>query len=94
VALAVSPEDASVEVDGAPAEVRGGAVEIAGALGSEHRVRVSKGKDAVTAEVFLTEKGAVPSRLELVPPGMPVAPPKREKKSLPGRSPVNSPDGI
>jgi serine/threonine-protein kinase len=79
----VSPDDASVEVDGAPAGVRGGAFEIAGALGSVHRVRVSKGDREAAADVFVTEKGAVPPRVDLARPAPGKGrPPKREHSDI------------
>ncbi|WP_437303085.1 protein kinase domain-containing protein [Sorangium sp. So ce388] len=60
VVLAVAPRDAAVEVDGAPVEVREGLVEIAGVLGSNHRVRlVSAGVERV-GNVVVTENGAFP----------------------------------
>jgi serine/threonine-protein kinase len=68
VTVRVSPEDASVEVDGAPADVRGGAFDLSGALGSGHRVRVARGSRELWTDVFVTEKGAVPPRVELPPP--------------------------
>ncbi len=71
VALRIVPEDATVDVDGTRAEVRGGAVEIAGALGSVHRVRVAKGRDELPADVVVTEQGALPARVELPQPRAP-----------------------
>jgi serine/threonine-protein kinase len=65
VTLRVTPADATVEVDGAPVQVRGGAVEIAGALGSSHRVRIARGRIERFTDVFVTEKGAIPPRVEL-----------------------------
>jgi serine/threonine-protein kinase len=81
--VAVSPADATVEVDGARAEVQGGAFTISGALGSGHHVRVSHGGLDLTTDVFVTEKGAVPPRVELARP----APAK-------GRTPGHEHSGI
>jgi eukaryotic-like serine/threonine-protein kinase len=65
VTLAVAPSDVSVEVDGAPARVEGGAVDIGGALGSVHRVRLFKGKSELSGEVIVTTAGASPAKMEL-----------------------------
>jgi serine/threonine-protein kinase len=65
VTLLVFPLDTSVEVDGTRADVVDGGVDIAGELGSGHPVRLFQGEAELRAEVFITEKGAVPSRLEL-----------------------------
>ncbi|WP_437923923.1 protein kinase [Sorangium sp. So ce291] len=65
VVLAVAPRDAAVEVDGAPVEVREGLVEIAGMLGSNHRVRlVSAGVERV-GNVVVTENGAFPPTMAI-----------------------------
>ncbi|WP_438003901.1 protein kinase [Sorangium sp. So ce321] len=65
VVLAVAPRDAAVEVDGAPVEVREGLVEIAGVLGSNHRVRlVSAGVERV-GNVVVTENGAFPPTMTI-----------------------------
>ncbi|WP_437499509.1 serine/threonine protein kinase [Sorangium sp. So ce1099] len=65
VVLAVTPKDAAVEVDGAPVEVREGLVEIAGVLGSNHRVRlVSAGVERV-GNVVVTESGAFPPTMAI-----------------------------
>jgi serine/threonine-protein kinase len=61
----VFPEDAAVEVDGAPTEIQGGAVEIEGILGSLHQVRVRKGDIEAMAGVTVTERGASPPKVEL-----------------------------
>jgi serine/threonine-protein kinase len=63
--LAIFPSDASVEVDGVVAPVQQGAVEISGALGSIHRVRLIKAGRERTADVRVTEAGAMPPKLEL-----------------------------
>jgi len=63
--LAVFPADASVEVDGKPANVAGGEVTIEGALGSRHHVRIVKGKSEHTEEVIMTDTGASPDRMQL-----------------------------
>jgi serine/threonine-protein kinase len=85
VALRISPKDAAVEVDGAPAEVRGGTVEIPGALGSSHKVRVVKGRSEQVTEVFVTDKGAIPPQVDLVV-GRPPAPPEAARAAGQPRS--------
>ncbi len=77
IELRITPADAEVEVDGAPGEARGGVVEIAGALGSVHRVRIWKGASDAIADVVVTEAGALPRELALVeaPPASSTEPP-------------------
>ena len=65
VRVVVIPADAEVEIDGARAEVHDGLVEVAGALGSRHRVRVAKRSDEAVAEVTVTEMGAQPLKVEI-----------------------------
>lgn len=65
VKLVVLPADASVEIEGSPAQMRDGTVEIEGALGSVHRVRIFKGKIENTHDVIVTEVGALPAKVEL-----------------------------
>ncbi|WP_437635124.1 serine/threonine-protein kinase [Sorangium sp. So ce854] len=65
VELAIVPADASVEVDGAPARLRDGKVELTGTLGSVRVVRVVKGGRAMTERVSITEAGSIPPMLEL-----------------------------
>lgn len=65
VHLAIDPPDAKVQVDGAPALVQNGSVEITGTQGTIHTVRVSKGNASVEAEVVIVGRRPVPSRVEL-----------------------------
>ncbi|WP_437934282.1 serine/threonine protein kinase [Sorangium sp. So ce341] len=78
--LLVAPADVSVEIDGRPAEVRGGQVALEGAPGSRHRVRLVRGKDELRAEVIMTDAGVSPASLQLEPekptPAAPAAPPR------------------
>lgn len=67
VQLVVLPKDATVEVDGRAAPMRNGVVEIVGPQGSQHQVRLKKGKDETTGTVQITEVGASPPKLELAP---------------------------
>jgi serine/threonine-protein kinase len=72
--LVVVPRDAMVEVDDAGAVVHDGVVDLEGAPGSVHRVRVSRGRQEASVDVTVTDAGAVPPRVEL---GVPRAvPPK------------------
>ena len=63
--LVVLPVDVVVEIDGKSAPIDGGTVELEGALGSRHRVRLSKGKQERTDEVIMTDTGIAPDKLEL-----------------------------
>jgi serine/threonine-protein kinase len=80
--LVVLPGDVVVEIDGQPAPVEGGTVELEGALGSRHRVRLIRGKQERTDEVIMTDTGVSPDKLELevtkprgpTPPSTPTAP--------------------
>ena len=63
--LVIFPGDASVEVDGKQATSHDGVVEIAGAIGSVHRVRVSKDGHEKTTDVVLGDSGAEPPKVEL-----------------------------
>ena len=65
----VVPTDAKVEVDGQPAKNDRGIVDIKGKLGSLVSVKISKGKQEYTTDVSLTEAGAVPPKVEFLPPG-------------------------
>ncbi len=65
VMLVVMPAGVFVDVDGAPAKIQDGTVEIEGPLGSVHHVRVHRGKAEVAADVIVTDSGAVPPKLEL-----------------------------
>ncbi|WP_437321692.1 protein kinase domain-containing protein [Sorangium sp. So ce385] len=96
VALAVAPSDAAVEVDGAPAEVRGGLVEISGVLGSKHRVRLVRAGAERVEEVAVTENGASPARLALDVPasratGAPPARPQPPRRPAPAKEPSAPP---
>jgi serine/threonine-protein kinase len=65
VTVAILPKDAQVEIDGEPALVRDGTIEISGPLGSVHRIAISKAKSTSITDVVVTEMGAVPPRVEL-----------------------------
>ncbi|APR88023.1 Serine/threonine protein kinase [Minicystis rosea] len=65
VRLVVLPEGASVMVDGARVQTKDGVVELRGALGSVHEVRVSAGDDEDTQRVVIAESGPVPAKVQL-----------------------------
>jgi serine/threonine-protein kinase len=61
----ILPTDATVEIDGEKAEAHDGVLDVVGALGSVHRVRLSKDKNQFEGDVSVTEAGAMPPKLEL-----------------------------
>jgi len=63
--VVIPAADTLVQVDGAPVENRNGIVEIVGALGSVHEVRVSRGAKTISKDVAVTEVGALPPVLQL-----------------------------
>ena len=63
--LVIFPLDAKVEVDGSPVTAQDGVVELTGALGSVHRVRLSRDGQEKSADVVLGEAGAEPPKVEL-----------------------------
>jgi hypothetical protein len=65
VRLAVEPAGVEVELDGHRAKVTDGTVEITGAVGDTHRVRLKLGEQETSGDVAIAESGAVPSRLAL-----------------------------
>ncbi|AUX41689.1 uncharacterized protein SOCE26_031110 [Sorangium cellulosum] len=73
VKLVVMPSGVSAEVDGAPARVQDGILDIVGGLGTVHTVRLFQGKDDVQGEVVITESGALPPKMELAPSRPPPA---------------------
>lgn len=76
VKLVILPKDAKVEVGGAPVEVSDGLVEITGALGTVHKVRVTAGGESKLTEVVIAESGPVPAKVEIdakAPPPAPTA---------------------
>jgi serine/threonine-protein kinase len=68
VRLSVEPADATVEIDGRAAPVKDGNVDIVGALGSVHRVRVMKGAQEAAANVAISALGAVPAHVQVSAP--------------------------
>jgi serine/threonine-protein kinase len=68
VRLAIEPRDATVEVDGRVTPVTDGGIELRGALGSAHHVRLVKGSQKAEGEVAITSLGAVPSSMAVEVP--------------------------
>ncbi|MEZ4307616.1 MAG: serine/threonine-protein kinase [Polyangiaceae bacterium] len=66
--LVIFPEDAAVEINGAAVTSHNGVVELAGKLGSVHRVRLSRDGQEKTIEVVLGEAGPEPPKVELPAP--------------------------
>ncbi|WP_437485027.1 serine/threonine-protein kinase [Sorangium sp. So ce1014] len=101
VELAIVPADASVEVDGVPAPLKDGTVELAGALGSLHKVRVFKGRSEIERDVSITEAGSLPPKLELPSPRKraparrlrPAATVRSAPAAAPARAPSVAPTG-
>jgi eukaryotic-like serine/threonine-protein kinase len=69
VKLAISPLDASVEVDGVGVSVEDGYAVIEATPGTTHRVRLFKGKNERIWEVTVTPSGASPGAMSLEPDG-------------------------
>ncbi|MGO8995936.1 MAG: serine/threonine-protein kinase [Polyangiaceae bacterium] len=68
VEVHVVPPTSSVEVDDVAATVKQGAVEVAGVLGSVHKVRLRSGGREATMEVIVSEDGARPRIVTLPDP--------------------------
>jgi serine/threonine protein kinase len=64
--LVILPDDARVEIDGVPGSPVDGVVRIVGAVGTTHRVRISKDGQEKIAEVLIGPGGAEPPKVELV----------------------------
>ena len=65
VRVVVLPDNASAEVEGEAVKLKDGILEIEGLNGSVHRVRIFKGTSEVTADVVVTEAGALPAKIEI-----------------------------
>ena len=59
-----APPDARIDLDGKPVEARDGGIEIGGAVGSVHAVRVTAGGRESKTDVTLTTSGPVPPRID------------------------------
>ena len=92
VRLAIEPGDATVEVDGRVTPVTDGGVELRGALGSAHHVRLVKGSQKAEGEVALTSLGAVPPSMtvEMPAPRRSPADPSSSGKPSAGPAPTGT----
>ena len=70
VTVVILPPTATVEVEGVPAKLTEGLLEIEGAVGSVHKVRVVSGGVEKTVRVVVAESGAVPAKIELDVPAV------------------------
>jgi serine/threonine-protein kinase len=73
--LVILPDDARVEIDGAATSPVDGVVKIVGAVGTTHRVRISKDGQEKIADVVIGPGGAEPPKVELVLAAAPSASP-------------------
>jgi serine/threonine protein kinase len=64
--LVILPDDALVEIDSVPTSPVDGIVKIVGAVGSTHRVRISKEGQEKIIDVVIGPSGAEPPKVELV----------------------------
>ncbi len=67
VLLAISPGTAEVDVDGARVVAKDGKIELSGAPGSVHKVRVTAFTQFEERDVVIAESGPVPAKIEVVP---------------------------
>jgi serine/threonine protein kinase len=65
VTVVILPANAKVEVEGTATPVAEGLLEITGAVGSVHKVRVMAGGAEKTVRVVVSESGAVPPKIEV-----------------------------
>ncbi|XXX77107.1 serine/threonine-protein kinase [Sorangium sp. So ce134] len=93
VELAIVPADASVEVDGVPARLKNGAVELTGAPGSRRKVRVFKGGSEIESEVSITEAGSLPPKLQLPLPRRRAPERRRRPAAMASSAPAAAPAG-
>jgi serine/threonine-protein kinase len=63
VEVQISPADAIVEIDGAKATVKNGAVTVTGTLGSLHKVKITVAGHESVEQVAITDKGALPAKI-------------------------------
>jgi len=96
VRVVIIPSDAAVEVDGTKAIPNDGLVEIHGALGSVHAVRVKAYAEETMTNLVVTEDGAIPPKIELrpaaaKPTAAPTAPTAPTPRVVPGPLPTVKP---
>lgn len=65
--LAVDPEGVEVRVDGEPARVQDGGVELSGTVGSTRRVRLTLKDESFEETVAITSAGLLPDSVKLAP---------------------------
>ena len=85
--LVILPDDALVEIDSVPTSPVGGIVKLVGAVGSTHRVRVSKDGQEKITDVAIGASGAEPPKVELVMPAAPSATAEATTKPVGGARP-------
>ena len=69
VKVVVLPVSATIDIEGVPARLdKDGLLEIAGTLGSVHRVHVKRGIKEQTIDVIVTQDGASPPKIDLTKP--------------------------
>ncbi len=92
--VVIIPDDATVLVNGKPATVRKGYVEVTGTLGSKHRVQVTAYGRTVDESVYIAVDGAQPPMVEIERKvGGGSAPPKPTAAPGPTSSPGTKPPG-
>jgi serine/threonine-protein kinase len=84
--VGVDPPDATVEVDGRPAPVTDGSVEVRGVIGSAHHLKIVKDGRETSVEVAITSRGPVPPKVK-ADPAAPVAAPKPAGAAKPKPAP-------
>jgi eukaryotic-like serine/threonine-protein kinase len=94
VKLVIMPPDAVAEVEGKRVVAKNGIIEIIGAPGSVHRVKLSKGKTETEVEVIVTESGAMPPKVELTFGGAAPKPSASAAAAPGGVTPPPAPSGI
>jgi len=67
VTLAIAPATADVDVAGQRVTAKDGKIELSGALGSVHRVRVAAFAQLEERDVVIAESGPIPAKIEVVP---------------------------
>ena len=94
VKLVIMPPDAVAEVEGVRTIAKNGIIEITGAPGSVHRVKLSKGKTETEVEVIVTESGAMPPKVELTFGGAAPKPSASAAAAAGAATPPPAPSGI
>jgi serine/threonine-protein kinase len=94
VKLVIMPPDAVAEVEGVRTIAKNGIIEITGAPGSVHRVKLTKGKTETEVEVIVTESGAMPPKVELTFGGAAPKPSATAAAGAGAATPPPAPSGI